>query len=212
MCGCPRFELYTIRIQIKITAGASFLHVVQWVQGKFLSWIKAARTSGINSYLPSHSEGLWRMELCLPIPLHTTTWCQFIHYPSNDNGWSYCGPLQKCILITEEQNTVVAIANRLRAGRSEFRIPVETRDSFVLCLCCPPSLLFSWYQGYSGGKGAEALKLTTRFHLVLRLRMSGAGSLLPPFMARICKTCLFKILLRALTQDRKLLPSSWADL
>jgi hypothetical protein len=77
------------------------------------------------------------------------------------------------------------------AGQSGAWILAGARDCLFsktvqISLWGPPSLLFNWYRGSFPGVKCHGVKLTTIFHVELRLRKSGAIPLLLryAFMAR----------------------------
>jgi len=71
--------------------------------------------------------------------------------------------------------SVVGVATRLRPGWFGIRIPVTVKDFFL----DPPVPQFIGHQIFCPrGLGVRGVNLTTRLHLVLRLRMSGAIPLL----------------------------------
>ena len=85
------------------------------------------------------------------------------------------------------------MATVLRAGRSGFRIPVAARifsleDIHTTVGGGPPSLLLNGYRVKQPGREADHL------HLVPKLRMSGAMSLLPLYVLGVNKEEIFNVI------------------
>ena len=79
-------------------------------------------------------------------------------------------------------SSAVGTQTRLWAGRSGIRIPLQ-EEIFLFSkksktALGQPSLLFSAHLGSFPGENSEGVKLTTDFHLVPRLRVSGDTTLL----------------------------------
>ena len=88
--------------------------------------------------------------------------------------------------MTGNRVNVVGITTKLRAVRSEFRIPVGARYFYLLLNAqtnCgttqPPVQWVLWF--FPSGKSGRDVKLTIRFHIVSTVRMSGVVAHLPLF-------------------------------
>ena len=100
------------------------------------------------------------------------------------------------------RDSSVRIVIRLRVGRSEFRIPVREAYSFLLenvhigSGVHPACNARGIGRYFSGGKSDWGVRLTIHFHVVPKLRLSGAipPLILPAFI--VCSataSCLYQI-------------------